>query len=109
MVFAFCLRAADRQKLETLERRAIRTCVGAESLAPCDKFYTELKILPLKVRWIVRAICCTFEAVNGMRPTAVSSMFDRERGSNDIEQASEKTGKERESTFRIEASSGEEE
>ena len=78
LVFAFCLRAADRQKLETLERRAIRICVGADSLAPCDQFYTELKILPLKVRWMVRALCCTYEAVNGMRPTAVCSMFDRQ-------------------------------
>ena len=77
MVFAFCLQAADRQKLETLEMRALRICVGADSLAPCDQFYTELKILPLKVRWMVRALCCTYEAVNGMRPTAVCNMFDR--------------------------------
>ena len=78
MVFVFCLRAADRQKLETLERRAIRICIGADSLAPCDQFYTELKILPLKVRWMVRALCCTYEAVNGMRPTAVCNMFNRQ-------------------------------
>ena len=78
LVFAYCLRAADRQKLETLEKRAIRICVGADSLAPRDQFFTELKILDLKVRWIVRALCCTYEAVNGLRPTAVCSMFDRQ-------------------------------
>ena len=74
-LFACSLRTPLRLKLEALERRAVRICVGADRSAPCEPLYASLKISPLKHRWLIRLLCLTFEAVKGLRPAAVNSLF----------------------------------
>ena len=48
---------------------------GANRTAPCDALYTNLQISPLKLRWLMRILCLTFQCVKGMRPSAVNNLF----------------------------------
>ena len=67
-LFACSLCSADRKKLEALERRAVRICSGADRTAPCDPLYDNLQIVPLRLRWLWRILCLTFQAVKGCDP-----------------------------------------
>ncbi len=81
-LFASGLRAADRQKLESLERRAVRICVGAAREHPCEPIYRALDVMPLRDRWLLKVLLVTFQAINGDRPPAVNDMFQKHRSTS---------------------------
>ena len=76
-VFATSLSHSNMHRLQVLERRAVRACFGACTVEASEPLYVELNIAPLQDRWLWKLLLMTFQAVKGLRPPSVNSIFCR--------------------------------
>ena len=64
-LLCFCLWscASDRERLEALERKAIRICAEASHRNDPKPLYVPLRIAPLHKQWLLRVLCAAFSAI----------------------------------------------
>ena len=76
-VFATSISQSSMQRLEALERRAVRACLSVRKDEPTAPLFVCLNIAPLKDRWLLKILTTTFQAVKELRPPSVNGIFSK--------------------------------